>query len=56
MSIACPNKNSKEWKTLVKQTGEQLANLAFVANEYRIPDVKSSTEIKKRNTFLMCDY
>ena len=51
MSIACPNKNSKEWKTLVKQTGEQLANLAFVSNEYRIPDVKSSTEIKKAIKF-----
>ena len=47
MSLACPNKNSKEWKTLVSQTGENLANLAFVANNFQMPDVKSATEIKK---------
>jgi len=47
MSIACANKNSKEWKMLVSQSGETLANLAFVANGYRVPDVKTATEIKK---------
>jgi predicted ABC-type ATPase len=47
MSLACPNKSSKEWKMLVSQTGEDLANLAFVANGYRIPDVKPITDIKK---------
>jgi len=47
MATACPNKNSKEWKTLVSQTGETLANLAFIANGYRIPEVKPVTEIKK---------
>lgn len=51
MFIACPNKNTKEWKDLVKQTGEKLANLAFVANGYRMPDVKSITEIKKAIKF-----
>lgn len=47
MSLACPNKNSKEWKTLVSQTGENLANLAFVANNFQMPDVRPITEIKK---------
>jgi hypothetical protein len=47
MATACPNKNSKEWKTLVSQTGETLATLAFIANGYRIPEVKPVTEIKK---------
>ena len=47
MSLACPNKSSKEWKMLVSQTGEDLANLAFVANGYRIPDVQKITDIKK---------
>lgn len=47
MSIACPNKSSKEWKMLVSQTGEDLANLAFVANGYRVPDVQKITDIKK---------
>jgi hypothetical protein len=51
MSLACPNKNSKEWKTLVSQTGENLANLAFVANNFQMPDVKSVTEIKKELKF-----
>jgi hypothetical protein len=51
MSIACPNKNTKEWKDLVKQTGNTLANLAFAANGYRMPDVKSITEIKKEIKF-----
>jgi predicted kinase len=51
MSLACPNKSSKEWKMLVSQTGEDLANLAFVANGYRIPDVKTATEIKRAIAF-----
>ena len=51
MAIACPNKNTKEWKDLVKQTGDTLANMAFVANNYRMPDVKSITEIKKAIKF-----
>lgn len=32
---------------LVSQTGEDLANLAFVANGYRVPDVQKITDIKK---------
>lgn len=51
MATACANKDSKEWKALVSQTGETLANLAFIANGYRIPDVKSVTEIKKEIGF-----
>tara|TARA_R110002074_G_scaffold308863_2_gene479608 strand:+ start:7684 stop:11823 length:4140 start_codon:yes stop_codon:yes gene_type:complete len=47
MSINCPNKSLKEWKMLTKQTGEKLANLAFIANGYQIPDVRPITEIKK---------
>ena len=47
MSLNCPNINSKEWKSLVKQSGETLANMAFVANGYEIPNVRPLTEIKK---------
>jgi hypothetical protein len=47
MSIACPNKNSKEWKMLVKQVGEDLAHRAFAFNNFQMPDVKPVTEIKK---------
>lgn len=51
MSLACPNKNSKEWKMLVSQTGDTLANLAFVANNFQMPDVRPITEIKKELKF-----
>jgi hypothetical protein len=47
MAIACPNKNSKEWKMLVKQVGEDLAHRAFAFNDFQMPDVKTTTEIKK---------
>jgi hypothetical protein len=47
MATACPNKNSKEWKLLVSQTGETLATLAFITNSYQMPEVKTATEIKK---------
>ena len=47
MVIACPNKNSKEWKMLVKQVGEDLAHRAFAFNDFQMPDVKPTTEIKK---------
>ena len=43
----CPNKNTVEWKNLAKQTGEELAELAFVANGYVIPIVPTIAEIKK---------
>ena len=46
MEKACANKNSREWKIMVKQTGETLAELAFIANGYRMPDVKTREEIK----------
>jgi hypothetical protein len=51
MAKACANKNSKEWKMLVSQTGETLANLAFLANGEQMPDVKPITEIKKAIKF-----
>jgi hypothetical protein len=51
MSLACPNKNSKEWKMLVSQTGDTLANLAFVANNFQMPDVRPISEIKKELKF-----
>lgn len=51
MSLACPLKNGKEWKTLVSQTGETLASLAYMANGYQMPDVRTSTEIKKEIGF-----
>jgi hypothetical protein len=47
MAIACPNKNSKEWKMLVKQVGEDLAHRAFAFNDFQMPDVRPTTEIKK---------
>ena len=43
----CPNTNTKEWKMLVSQVGERLANMAFVANGYEYPNVTPITEIKK---------
>lgn len=46
MEKACANKNSREWKIMVKQTGERLAELAFIANGYRMPDVKTREKIK----------
>lgn len=46
MSVNCPNTNTKEWKMLVSQCGDTLANLAFVANDHQIPDVRPLTEIK----------
>lgn len=51
MAKACANKNSKEWKMLVSQTGETLANLAFLANGEQMPDVRPITEIKKAIKF-----
>ena len=51
MAEVCANKNSKEWKKLVSQTGDQLANLAFITNGYEIPDVRPATEIKKEISF-----
>jgi hypothetical protein len=51
MEKACANKNSREWKIMVKQTGETLAELAFIANGYRMPDVKTREEIKKELGF-----
>ena len=47
MSLACPNKNSKEWKMLVSQVGEDLAHRAFAFNNFQMPDVKPISEIKK---------
>lgn len=47
MSLACPNKNSKEWKMLVSQVGEDLAHRAFAFNNFTMPVVKPITEIKK---------
>lgn len=48
---ACANKNSKEWKTLIDQVGEELANMAFVANGYEIPNIVSITDIKQNIGF-----
>jgi len=47
MAIACPNKKRKEWKMLVKQVGEDLAHRAFAFNDFQMPDVRPTTEIKK---------
>jgi len=47
MAYACPNTESKEWKMLVEQVGEELANMAFVRNGYEIPNVVPLSEIKK---------
>jgi len=48
MATACPNIHSKEWKQLMDQVqNERLAELAFIAKGYRIPNVRPITEIKK---------
>ena len=51
MSLACPLKSGKEWKMLVAQVGENLASLAYVNNGLQIPDVRTTTEIKKEIGF-----
>ena len=46
MADICPNRNSPEWKQLVDQLGEHMAEITF----YKLggmPDVKGITEIKK---------
>ncbi len=45
--MRCPIKSTKEWKMLVKQVGENLADITYVSYNYNIPDVKSISEIKK---------
>lgn len=47
----CPNKNLKEWKTLVKQVGENLADITYISYGYSFPDVKTTSEIKKELGF-----
>ena len=42
----CPNKSSKEWKSLSSSIGESQAELAFIRNGYVIPsDVNSAREL-----------
>jgi hypothetical protein len=51
MSLACPVKSGKEWKMLVAQVGDNLASLAYVNNGLQIPDVRTTSEIKKEIGF-----
>jgi hypothetical protein len=45
---ACPNKNSKEWKLLVSQVGEDLAFTTWMAyGDDFPPQLKSTSEIRK---------
>jgi hypothetical protein len=44
---SCPNRNSEDWKRLLNQVGEDLAEKAFIANGYIIPNVPTISEIKK---------
>lgn len=41
--LACPNKNSNEWKNLVRLYGETGAYKAFIANNYEIPLMNEDT-------------
>lgn len=47
MVKACPNPQDPQWKELVKQVGDRLANMAFVSNGYEMPNVRPLAEIKK---------
>jgi hypothetical protein len=47
MVKACPNPHDSQWKELVKQVGDRLANMAFVSNGYEMPNVRPISEIKK---------
>jgi len=42
----CPNRNSPEWKMLVSQVGEYMAEITFQKKK-SMPNVKSLTELKK---------
>lgn len=42
-ALACPNKNSKDWKNLVRLYGETGAYKAFIANNYEIPLMNEDT-------------
>lgn len=43
----CPNKNDKNWKTLVGKIGIQQAYKEFIANNYEIPDPSNYEETFK---------
>ena len=48
MSEACPNIDTKDWKTLVNQVGgEREAYRAFIAHDHKIPYVLQLSEFKK---------
>ena len=39
--LACPNKNSPEWKALVEALGENYAYKVFLANDERVPEMRA---------------
>lgn len=43
--MVCPNKSSKEWKSLVEQLGEDRAMLAFIRNNSEIPSFEKAREL-----------
>ena len=43
----CPNKNLPEWKMLVSQVGEEMADITYLANGQDIPNVISTPQLKK---------
>ncbi len=43
--MVCPNKSSKEWKSLVEQLGEDRAMLSFIRNNSEIPSFEKAREL-----------
>lgn len=43
--ISCPNKSSKEWKSLASELGEERAMLAYIRNGATMPEVAKAREL-----------
>jgi hypothetical protein len=50
--MVCPNKSSKEWKSLVENIGEDRAMLAFIRNNNEIPSFEKARELTTNREFL----
>lgn len=47
-AVLCPNKNVKEWNTMVNHVGEREAYRAYMAHNYTIPNAISQESLKKQ--------
>lgn len=49
--VACPNKNTKDWKDLVNQIGEFEAYRQYISNNYSIP-ISNNKQIQELDEYL----